>query len=105
VQAGRGIWSVASEALVDFLRNDKWGVASGTCKRDVAKAALVDFLRNDKWGVASETCKRDVAKAALVDFLRNDKWDVAYGTWRETWQVVNFKIIFIYYKKSLVFTL
>ena len=27
----------------------------GRGKRDEAKAALVDFLRNDKWGVASET--------------------------------------------------
>jgi len=41
--AGR---DVASKALVDFLRNDKWDVAG----RDVASKALVDFLRNDKWG-------------------------------------------------------
>ena len=64
------------------MRRSKWDVQRRG-KRDVAKAALVDFLRNDKWGVASETCKRDVAKAALVDFLRNDKSGVANETWRK----------------------
>jgi len=46
----------------------------------VARMALVDFLRNDKWDVASGT-QWGVARMALVDFLRNDKWDVASETW------------------------
>jgi len=46
--------------------------------RDVASKALVDFLRNDKWDVAG----RDVASKELVDFLRNDKWNVASETWQ-----------------------
>jgi len=53
---------VTSRALVDFLRNDKWGVVG----RDVASKALVDFLRNDKWDAAG----RDVASRALVDFCK-----------------------------------
>ena len=55
------------------MTSGAWRVGRG--ERDVAKAALVDFLRNDKWGVASGTWRVGRGKWDVSGFLRNCKSD------------------------------